>query len=252
MTPRDDLALFSVDELAAGLALLGTPENGVMIAKLVAEIPQDERPYYRWSHEAVLVVSSVSPDVAERVRRHYGRDEESRAIMAEHQTQFAHFLSSVGGAHPGKCYRLQDVAIDVRPEASPNLAPAYLAPRRQDRVNVLDIASEDELRTGLALLASDENAREVAAAVYSIPAEEQVHYDWKHEVLMLLSCVSEPLGARVRSRFAVFPEEQEELARRQLAWADFIRSQSGLRKGGSNLEDVVCDVRSNGEIGTQS
>ncbi|MDB4952220.1 MAG: hypothetical protein JWM27_4869 [Gemmatimonadetes bacterium] len=243
MTRRDDVALFSVEELATGLARLSTPENGEEVARLVAALPQGERPFYRWAHEAVLLVSSVSLDVAERVRRHYGRDEESRALMAEHQELFARFLSSIGEAHPGKCYRLQDVVIDIRPEASPNLVPAYVAPRRRAGGNVLDIASEDELRAGLALVASDDNAREVAGAVYSIPPEEQVHYDWVHEVVMLLSCVSESLAARVRSRLAVFPEEREEIARLQRAWADHIRSRRGPRAGCFDVDGVIRDRR---------
>ena len=243
MTRGDDLTLFSVDELAAGLARLSTPENGIEVAELVAALPPGERSFYRWSHEAVLLVSSVSPDVAERARLHYGRDEESRALMAEHQARFARFLSSIGEAHPGKCFRLHDVAIDVRQEASANLTPAYLAPRRRGEVNVLGLASEEELRAALALMAPDENAQEIAAAVHSIPAAEQVHYDWTHEVLMLLSCVSEQVAARVRARLAMFPEEHEELARRQRAWAEFIKSRSSPRNGGFNLEDVVRDAR---------
>ena len=243
MKERDDLALFSADELAAGLARLATPQNGAEIAGTVAALPPAERPCYRWAEEVVLAVSSLSADVAERVRGYYGPDEETRALIAKHQDHFARFLSSIGEEHDRKGYRLQDVVIDIRPEAAPNLVPAYVAPRGRVGVNALAVATEAELSAALALMASDDNAREIASAVYSLPPEEQVHYDWDHLVVMLLSCVSESLAARVRSFFAAYPEEREELARQQRGWAHYIGSRPGRPEARFDLEEVIRDVR---------
>ena len=47
MTQRGDLALFSADASAAGLARLGNREKAEEMARLVGAIPASERPYDR-------------------------------------------------------------------------------------------------------------------------------------------------------------------------------------------------------------
>jgi hypothetical protein len=67
--------------------------------------------------------------------------------------------------------------------------------------NYLGLFTEEELSAALALIGSRENARAVAAEVYSIPEAEQIHYDWIDTPVYLLACVSEALEERVTRDF---------------------------------------------------
>jgi hypothetical protein len=243
MKERDQLMLFTEDELASGLSLLSSRQNAQEVARLVSAIPEAERPSYRWAHEVVLLVSSVSPSIAERVRHHYGRDDEIRGLIGRQQEQFARWLGASAGERGQGRYRLQDVVIDVRSGAPANMVPAYVAPRPATAGNPLAIASEAELATALSLLAPESNAREVAAAVYSIPPADQVHYDWAQAAVMLLGCVSDEVSERVLAHFARTVEERDEMQRQQRSYREFVLTQGNKRETIFDLESVVFDRR---------
>jgi hypothetical protein len=254
MAEHDDLTLFSAEELIAGLARLGTRENAEEIAGLVDAIPASERSHYRWSHEAVLLVSSVGPEVAERVRHYYGQDEETRSLIAEQQEHIMRFLTRVGELRGDSRYSLEGVVIDVRLSAPANFIPAYVAPSaRPRRRTFAEVASEEELSAALSLLTTEDGARKTAAEVYAIPVAEQVHYDWINHTLMLLSCVSDELAERVLACFAATPEQREELARQQRSFAAFLRTRGASRlEGGYAVDDVVYDVRTESDVAEMS
>jgi hypothetical protein len=65
------------------------------------------------------------------------------------------------------------------------------------RRNYLAIFTQPELEAALALLSPLPSAHAVAAQIYSMPIEEQVHFEWIDTTVHLLACVSDELEARV-------------------------------------------------------
>jgi hypothetical protein len=242
-----ELALFTQDELAAGLSIRGSRESAAQVAAAVAAIAEADRPFFRWAFETVLLVSLVGPGVAARVRAYYGDDASIRTRIQRQQRWFERFVAGLPSEPGGVRYRVQDVVVDTRPDAPPNLARAYLPPRDGSGVDALALLSEAELAAGLGLVGSEENAREVAAAVYGIPAAEQVHFEWIDEVLMLVSCVSDELAARVRSGLASTAREAEEIARLQRAWRAHAASTPAKGRAFFDVESVVHDRRLPGD-----
>jgi hypothetical protein len=83
-----DLDLFTPDELAAGLALILSPESLQGVLAALERIREQERPFYRWAHEVVLAVSDTSPEVAQRVRDYYATTESERTRIEAAQRMF--------------------------------------------------------------------------------------------------------------------------------------------------------------------
>jgi hypothetical protein len=110
--------------------------------------------------------------------------------------------------------------------------------------NDLDLLTETELASALALLAPQENARAMAAAVAAIPAEERQFYRWAYEVVVAASGVSAEIAQHIQEHYGSTPEEQNRIADEQRlfgAWrmttADAPISVAFL------LEEVVIDIR---------
>lgn len=113
----------------------------------------------------------------------------------------------------------------------------------ESRRNHLALFTEQELAAGLALMASEPNAREVAAEVYAIPAGEQACFEWIDTALMLVSSISDELAERVRAHFGATPEERAEIERQQSEFRVWLRSSVRERRTLLTIEDVVFDTR---------
>lgn len=110
--------------------------------------------------------------------------------------------------------------------------------------NVISVFTEDEVHRALSLVAAPDAASAVAAELYALPPEEQVHLDWIQSTLLLLSCVSEELARRVVDNFAPEPEAQVRMREEQARFGEWVRSpDSPARESGIELEDVVHDSR---------
>ncbi len=113
--------------------------------------------------------------------------------------------------------------------------------------NALSIITEHELAAGLALISSAENAREIAAQVYAIPLEEQVHYDWIDTPLNLVACVSEELATRIRDALGRTPEARARIQNEQETFRATIAPFLGRATGAFVFWDVVFDRRREAE-----
>jgi hypothetical protein len=112
------------------------------------------------------------------------------------------------------------------------------------RRNHLDLLSREELAAGLALCGTPETAPIVAAQVYAIPPEEQVHFEWIDTTLMFTSCVSPELAQRIAAFYGRTPEMRAELERQQREFQEWVNG-PGFKPGRTPLtiEDVVFDTR---------
>jgi hypothetical protein len=111
---RNDLDLLTEAELASALALLAPRENARQVAAAVAAIPPQERPFYRWAYEVVVAASGVSPEVAQRIREHYGSTPEQQARIADDQRLFASWRIETADAPITVAFLLEEVVIDTR------------------------------------------------------------------------------------------------------------------------------------------
>jgi hypothetical protein len=112
------------------------------------------------------------------------------------------------------------------------------------RRNQIAEFTEAEVRAALSLVGTPDSATAVAAHLYALPEEEQIHFDWVYDVVLLLSCVSDELARRVAATLAASAEED---ARSRIA-ADQVRFCAGLaelpaRQTIWEIGDVVRDRR---------
>jgi hypothetical protein len=113
---RNHLALLSREELAAGLALWGTPDTAPIIAAQVYAIPPEEQIHFEWIDSTLMFTSCVSPALAERIAAFFGRTPEMRAELERQQREFQEW---VNGPHfkPGRTpLTMEDVIFDTRTE----------------------------------------------------------------------------------------------------------------------------------------
>lgn len=111
------------------------------------------------------------------------------------------------------------------------------------RRNSVVLFTEEELRAALMLTGTPDSARAVAAELYALPEDEQVHYHWIDTTLMLLSCVSDDLARRVLENFGDTPESRarhEAGRERGRHWIIERGSKPGMV---FELADVVHDTR---------
>ena len=112
------------------------------------------------------------------------------------------------------------------------------------RRNHLTLLSREELEAGLALWGTPETAPIIAAEVYAIPLEEQIHYEWIDTTLMFTSCVSPELAQRIAAFYGRTPEMRTELERQQREFQEWVNGPN-FKPGRTPLtiEDVVFDTR---------
>jgi hypothetical protein len=129
---RNDLDLFTLDELRAGLAHILTRECAAEVVDRIAAMPEAERPFYRWGYELVLAVSETSPDAAKRVRDYYGSmPDERERIAAEHRTFHGWVLATA--SDPFRVtLGVADLVMDTRDPAAVPHAIIYEAPAVTD------------------------------------------------------------------------------------------------------------------------
>jgi hypothetical protein len=125
---RNDLDLFTLDELRAGLGLILARECAAEVVGRVAAIPEGERPFYRWGYELVLAVSETSPDAAERVREHYGSTPEERERIAAEQRTFHGWVLATASDPFRVTLGFAGLVIDTRDPAPGPHAIIYEAP----------------------------------------------------------------------------------------------------------------------------
>lgn len=109
-----DLDLFTPDELRAGLRLILTPEGVDEVVAGVEAIPEDERAFYRWGYELVLVLAESSPAVAERVRDRYGRADDERERIAREQRVFHGWMITTAAEPWLLALGFRELVIDIR------------------------------------------------------------------------------------------------------------------------------------------
>jgi hypothetical protein len=110
--------------------------------------------------------------------------------------------------------------------------------------NDLDLLTEDELASALSLLAPQENARAMAAAVAAIPADERRFYSWAYEVVVAASGVSAEMAKRIREHYGSTSEEQERMVTEQRVFRSWrIATADAPITVAFALEEVVIDTR---------
>jgi hypothetical protein len=110
--------------------------------------------------------------------------------------------------------------------------------------NDLDLLTECELTSALVLLAPQENAHEMAAAVAAIPAKERCFYRWAYEVVLAASGVSDEIARRVREHYGSTSEEQGRVATEQRVFRSWrIATADAPITVAFALEEVVIDTR---------
>ena len=112
---RDQIALFSESELRSGLELAGTPESAREVAAQVYAIPADQQQYFEWVDAAVLFVSCVSDELAQRVATFFSRTPEDRRQIQEQQQEFREHVAA-RTYPPAAILSLDDVVFDTRTE----------------------------------------------------------------------------------------------------------------------------------------
>jgi hypothetical protein len=125
---RTDVDLFTLDELRAGLALILTQECAADVVNRISAIPEAEQAFYRWGYELVLAVSETSPDVADRVREHYGSTPEERERIAAEQRTFHGWVVATASDPFRVTLRFADLVIDTREPHVSAQAMIYSAP----------------------------------------------------------------------------------------------------------------------------
>ena len=114
----------------------------------------------------------------------------------------------------------------------------------------LALLSQAELTAALALIATERNAAEVAAAVHAIPPAELAHYEWIDTTLLLAACTSDAIAERIRACLGATPEATAALAQQQAEFCTWYRSRSEQPPTPLTIEDVIFDTRA--EEGGQS
>ncbi|SOD01832.1 hypothetical protein SAMN05216486_10183 [bacterium JGI 053] len=110
------LSVFSEEELALGLAILGTPETAPVVAAQVYAIPAAEQVHYEWIDTALMMTSCVSDELATRILDRFGRTAEERAALEAQMRAFQEWVKGRGGK-PGRTpLTMEDVIFDTRIE----------------------------------------------------------------------------------------------------------------------------------------
>ncbi len=117
---RNHLALLTRDELAAGLALSGTPETASAVADQVYAIPPEERIYYEWIDTTLMFTSCVSDELAARIAGFYGRTPEARTEVERQQREFAKWVRGPDFKPGITPLTLEDVVFDTRTGRAPS------------------------------------------------------------------------------------------------------------------------------------
>jgi len=111
------LSLFSQEELAAGLAIGGTPETASAVAAQVHAIPAAEQVYYEWIDTTLMFTSCVSDELATRILDYYGRTPDARVALEAQMREFREWVNTPrfqrGGRTP---LGIDDVVFDTRTE----------------------------------------------------------------------------------------------------------------------------------------
>jgi len=117
MEPRiNHLSVFSEEELALGLAILGTPETATAVAAQVYAIPAAEQVHYEWIDTALMMTSCVSDELATRILDRFGRTAEERASLEAQMREFQEWVKGRAGK-PGRTpLEIGDVVFDTRTE----------------------------------------------------------------------------------------------------------------------------------------
>jgi hypothetical protein len=112
------------------------------------------------------------------------------------------------------------------------------------RRNWITVFTEEELRAALGLIGTRESAASVAAQLYAMPPEEQIHFDWLEGTLWMLSCVSDEVARRVLDHFASSPKERARMEAEQKRYCASLGTGEGVfQQTVHSLEDVVFDSR---------
>ena len=108
--------MFSQEELAAGLAILGTPETAAAVAAQVYAIPVAEQVHYEWIDTALMMTSCVSDELATRILDRFGRTPEERATLESQMREFQEWMKGRGNKPGRTLLSLEDVIFDTRTE----------------------------------------------------------------------------------------------------------------------------------------
>lgn len=111
------LSLFNREELAAGLAIGGTPETASAVAAQVYAIPAGEQVYYEWIDTTLMFMSCVSDELAVRILDWFCKTPDLRASLEAQMREFQEWVNSprfnFGGRTP---LEIGDVVFDTRIE----------------------------------------------------------------------------------------------------------------------------------------
>ena len=117
MEPRiNHLSVFSQDELAAGLAIIGTAETASAVAAQVYAIPLEEQIFFEWIDTTLMLTSCLSDDLATRILDWFGRTPDERVSLEAQMREFQEWMKG-RGSKPGRTLlSLEDLIFDTRTE----------------------------------------------------------------------------------------------------------------------------------------
>jgi hypothetical protein len=205
MVRQDRIRLFTEDELRTALSLTSTPDSAAAVAAALYALPPEESVHFNWLEDALLELSCVSEDVAQRVLDNFATTPDERTRLREKQVQFCEWVRSLDAGSRESVVELEDVVLDARTDVGLDASH----PTKGE--NIVVLFTEAELRKALTLLGPPDEAAEVAARLYALSSEEQARLHWTDIALGLLSAVSEELHERVFSTFGTTRERAQQV-----------------------------------------
>lgn len=221
MTRRNWIAEFTEEEVVSALRLVGTPESAAAVAAELYTSPPDDQAYFEWTYDALRLLSCVSDELAQRVLDVFAVSPESGGIMKVEQAEFCKMVSD-GFPNAPITFQLCDVVYDTRDDCAV-MAEVRAADLNGPR-NYIQMFSEDELRTALALYGNPDSAAAIAGSIYGLPVTQQVRLDWTDTALWLLSAVSPALEDRIATNLGISPELAHHIREMQRVFRNVVDS----------------------------